>query len=310
MLGYYLDKNNYSTSCLRFHDKLLNNLDQKHCDKWGMPRCEGVPLIEVVDSLNSTKTKKVFHSLKKFKGVRFITDQVEVVNKEYVKHTICYEGQPCVVVYKRRFEDNLLGGGRWYNIGTFQVESSSGRNTITIDGECTIEIDLHCLHPSLLASSVGFKLPDNFDPYDISHMVTKGVDKKILRNFMKPCFMSLIYGTSRNTALHEIRTHLWNNKKIASWLDEYTILNCLEEHNHCLHKFFYKKEQWKYCQYIDSCIATDIMLHFALKGEVCLNYHDSWRVAARLQLELIEVMKESWRKHVGDLGNFKYDYKD
>lgn len=275
--GYYRNKEDCMTTCLRFHDKLLNRLDKKHCDKWGMARSEGFNPIEVVDSSKSTKTKKVFHSLKKFKGVKLVRDEVELVNKCIEKHTITYQGSLCSVVYKRRFEDNLLSAGRWYVVGTFQTEDSDYRNTIEIDGEQTTEIDVQHIHPSILASLSGFKLPDNFDPYDIYSYVEVGdnISKKELRTFMKPCFMALIYSKSRHTALHEIRTALWKNKNIASWLDEETILSSLEKHNYLLKAYFYTKDNWKLCQYLDSSIATMIMTGFAKLGYACLNYHDS-----------------------------------
>jgi archaellin len=74
-----------------------------------------------------------------------------------------------------------------------------------------------------------------------------------------------------------------------------------------LSEFFYHKDNWKLCQFIDSQIATKIMVHFASKGEVCLNYHDSWIVTYHNKQELINVMRDSWEHVIGNLDNFGYD---
>lgn len=293
------------TTCIRFHDKLLKDLDKKKCDKWGLSRMDGFKPLEVVDSINSTPKKKTFHSLKKFKGVKEKVDNVLLVNKEIEKHLITYKGETCAVAYKIRYEDDLQSGGRWYVVGTFQVESSEGRSTIKIDSLPTVEVDIDCIHPSIAASMIGMKLPEDYDPYDITSYVTTAIETKTLRSFVKPCFMALLYSNNRSNALHEIRKKLWDNKHIGNWLDAETILESLEEHNYLLSSFFYQKDNWKFFQFIDSQIATLVMTHFASKGEVCLGYHDSFIVIYHNKEELIQVMTESWKKVVGTLDNFK-----
>lgn len=302
----FRNKDESMQSAIRFHDKLLNNLDKKMCDKWGLSRLDNFNHLEVVDSSRSTAYKDEFHSLKKFKGVKLIVDQIKMVNKENERHLITYEDETCCVIYKRRFEDDLQSGGRWYAVGTFQIESSKGRATIKIDSKTTVEVDIDRIHPSILASIAGFKLKEGFDNYDITGYVNTPIDFNTLRDFIKPCFMGLLYAKNRSTALHEVRSKLYSNPHIANWLDAETILEALEDHNHMLSEFFYKKDNWKLCQYIDSQIATKVMVHFASKGEVCLNYHDSWRVTEDNKDELIAVIKDTWEKVVGNLDNLSY----
>lgn len=314
-LGYltlyvgFKDKFDSMSSAIRFHDKLLNCLDKKMCDKWGMSRFGNFDPLEVIDSGNSTSNVDAFHSLKKFKGVKKMVDEIMIVNKEMEKHLITYQGETCCVVYKRRFEDDLQSGGRWYAIGTFQVEGSYGRSSIMIDSKPTVEIDVKHIHPSILASIAGVNLDKDYDPYDITGYVKTPIDFNHLRNFIKPCFMVLLYSKSRHTALYEIRDKLWKDTHVANWLDAETILESLEEHNQVLSEFFYNKDNWKLCQFIDSQIATKLMVHFASKGEVCLNYHDSWIVTYSNKVELVEVLRESWKSVVGNSDNFKYDIK-
>lgn len=309
-LTFYKGFNNHQesmSSFLKFHNKLLDNLDKKMCDKWGLCRFDNFSPLEVVDSEKSTNSKKEFHSLKKFKGSGLIAKNVMMVNKELAKHDITIKGESSCVVYKQRYEDNLQNGGRWYVTGTFQTESSKLRKTIEIDGKPTVEVDVCHIHPAILASIAGFKLKDDYDPYDITSYVKTPIGFKYLRNFIKPCFMALLYSKNRGTALYEIRSKLKTDNHIANWLDAETILEALEEHNHMLARFFYHKDNWKLCQYVDSQIASKIMIHFASKGEVCLNYHDSWVVSYLNKEELIQVLTDSWQKVVGNLDNFKYD---
>lgn len=318
-LIYLMEEENYLTfykgfknkqesmaSFLKFHDKLLDNLDKGMCDKWGLSRLTNFTPLEIVDSCHSTSSTKVYHSLKKFKGTGTIVEKINMVNKELSKHDISIKGESSCVVYKQRYEGNLNNGGRWYVVGTFQTESSELRNTIKIDQEPTVEIDICHIHPAILASIAGFKIRDNYDPYDITDYVNTPVDFKRLRNFIKPCFMALLYANNRGTALYTIRKKLKDAQHIANWLDAETILEALEDHNHMLSEFFYSKDNWKLCQFVDSQIATKIMIHFTSKGEVCLNYHDSWIVKCHHREELIQVIKDSWLVVVGNTDNLKY----
>mgnify|MGYP001242605472 CR=1 FL=1 len=304
--GYRNSKEDKMTTCLRFHDKLLNNLDKECCDRWGESRLKYHVDLEVVDTDKSNATRKVLKNLKNIRNSKDFKDEVRMVNNNLQEHLITYSGETCCVVYKRRFEGDLQNGGRWYVVGTFQVEDKDDRNTIHIDSTPTVEIDIDQIHPSIAASILGIKLPEGYDPYDLTNYVHTPIEKKTLRTFIKPCFMALLYSKTRHTALHEIRKKLWKDKHVANWLDAETILEALEEHNTILSDFFYKKDNWKLFQYIDSQIATKVMVHFASKGEVCLGYHDSFIVTHHNKQELIRVMTNSWESVIGDLTNFSY----
>lgn len=304
--GYFKSKDDSMMTCLRFHDKLLNNLDKECCERWGISRLKDYPVIEVIDSTKSIKNRNVFKDPQFIRGSKPLQDQVTLVNREIEKHLVTYNGETCSVLYKRRFENNLQSGGRWYVIGTFQTEEKDFRNTIRIDSEPTTEIDISHIHPSILASISGFILPKDYDPYDISFYVRTPINREDLRDFIKPCFMALLYASERNNALHEIRKKLWSNNRVSNWLDAETILESLEEHNYILKDYFYKKDNWKLCQFLDSCIATKIMVHFAHNNKVALNYHDSWIVKTKDKQELISVIEDAWMEVIGNDDNLYY----
>lgn len=305
LLGYFKSRDDSMKTCLRFSNKLLRLLKKKHCDKWGMSRTEGVQFLEVVDTENSTKYHKKFHSLKKFKGSGIIRDEVNNINSVMGENTITFDGDVCVVIYKRRFEDDLYNAGRLYTIGTFQTECADLRHTIRINGEETVEVDIKHIHPSLMASKLGIKLPDGFDPYDINYILNYKGDLKKLRSLIKVCTMCLFYAKHRGSALYEIRTKLKEDNTIVG-LTANDILEALEEHNYALHEFYYTKDMWKFNQFMDSSIIVKVMTHFANKGVVALSYHDSVRVAKKHLDELIIVMRQSWIEVVGNDDNFKY----
>lgn len=307
MVGYFRNKKDKSGSFIRFHGKLLDKLDKTYCNKWGLSRSTDAPLLEIVDLEKSTVISKSYLSLKKFKGSGGIVSEMELINKVVDSTEICFNGQLCYVRYKRIFHGDLQSGGRIYSIGTFQSELSDLRHTITIDGLPTVEVDVCHIHPSIFASTLNIKLPDNYDPYDIGYLLEDHIPKKILRPFIKIAFMTLLYAKNRATALFSIKEMLNENKdKLPNWLCNKTILESLEEHNNSLSPCFYKKDQWTFAQYIDSSISIKIMLHFANKGVVCLPYHDSWRVQTRYKDELIQVLKRSWIEVMGNDDNFKY----
>lgn len=303
--GYFKHSEDSMPSYLVFHDKLLSKLNKDLCKKYAINRVDGLQFVEIIDEELSTKTKKVFKNNTKFKGVGKITKDIKLVNKILAQNKITFEGDVCTVIYKRRFHSCIKKGGRWYVIGSFQTESSDKRYTIEINDEATTEVDFKFIHPSIFATIEGIKLEDGYDPYDVKNLLNTTLSKKEVRDLCKTSMMALLYATNRATALYEVREKL-KSEGIAC-VNEKDIIEALEEHNYFLHKYFYHKDNWKLAQYIDSQIATKVMLHFANKEEVCLCYHDSFIVKRQLREELIAVMKDSWHNVLGNIDNFKYD---
>ena len=303
-LGYYKGKDNSMKSCLKFHPKLLNLLSDNACKSQGMKRSEGLSLVEVTNSTLSTKTRKVFKTNSTIKGVGEITKQIRKANKLYEDNEITFNGDVCCVIYKRRFSDSLNFAGRWYTIGTFQTEDKTLRHTIKINDQDTTEVDFRYIHPAIFATLSGIELTEGYDPYSVSYLLNTNLPFEKVRELAKQGLMSLFYANNRGTALYEIRRNL--RKEGITCITEKCLLEALEEHNFFLHEYFYNKDNWKLAQYIDSQIATNIMMHFANKGEVCLCYHDSFIVKKDQQVELINLMKGSWEKVLGNIDNFKY----
>lgn len=302
--GYFKHANDSMPSYLVFNEKILSMLDKNLCKKYAINRVDGIQFVEIIDEEASTKNKNVFKTNSKFKGVGSLTKEIKLVNKVLSENKITFEGEVCTVVYKRRFHSCIKQGGRWYVVGSFQTESSDKRYTIEINDEASTEVDFKFIHPSIFATLEGITLAENYDPYSIKHLLKTKLSENDVRNLGKISMMALLYASNRGTALYEIRNLLKDND--VKGITEKDILEALEENNYFLHKYFYNKDNWKLAQYIDSQIATNIMLHFAKKGEVCLCYHDSFIAKKDFQEELITVMKESWNRVLGNTNNFKY----
>ncbi len=303
-LGYYKGKDNSMKTCLKFHPKLLDLLSNKACKSQGMKRAEGVPLVEVTDSSLSTKTRKVFKTNSSIKGVGEITKQIRKANKLYEDNEITFNGEVCCVIYKRRFSDSLRFAGRWYTVGTFQTEDKTLRHTIKINKHDTTEVDFSYIHPAIFATLSGIDLPESYDPYAVDYLLSTKLSFEKVRDLAKQGLMSLFYASNRGTALYEIRNNL--RKEGVTCIKEKCLLEALEDHNFFLHEYFYNKENWKIAQFVDSQIATHIIMHFAGRQEVCLSYHDSFIVKMSLQEELILLMEDSWMRVLGNTDNFKY----
>ena len=303
-VGYKNSDTDFMKSYLKFHPKLLNLLPDKACKSQGMKRSEGVSLVEVTNSTLSTKTRKVFKTNSTIKGVGEITKQIRKANKLYEDNEITFNGDVCCVIYKRRFENSLNFAGRWYTIGTFQTEDKTLRHTIKINGQDTTEVDFRYIHPAIFATLSGIDLPEDYDPYSVAYLLNTKLPFDKVRELAKQGLMSLFYANNRGTALYEIRNNL--RKEGITCITDKCLLEALEEHNFFLHNYFYNKENWKIAQFVDSQIATYIIMHFTDKQEVCLSYHDSFIVKKELQEELVLTMEDSWMRVLGNVDNFKY----
>jgi len=60
-------------------------------------------------------------------------------------------------------------------------------------------------------------------------------------------------------------------------------------------------------QYLDSCIAEAVLMHFTKQGIPCLCVHDSFIVAERYKDELGDTMKEEYKRLIGFKCKIKFN---
>ena len=173
-------------------------------------------------------------------------------------------------------------GGRFYG-GWWQNIPQEYRRRIAIDGEPTVEADYAALHPRLLYAKEGLDSAD--DPYDI------GLDPRH-RGWVKQAFNALINAGPRGIA----QPRDYDPAEVG--LEHKALLDRVRAHHQPIAKHFYTGAGLE-LQFVDSCIAEHVMLHFADRGIACLPVHDSFIIQERYTDELVEIMYCAYEQAVG-----------
>jgi hypothetical protein len=202
-----------------------------------------------------------------------------------------------VEVHRVFNNEDLSTGGRFYG-HEFQSLNKNLRRKILINGEAVTELDYKALHISLLYNLCNIKTPSG-DLYDL-------FDKnQLLRRAVKKMFNIVINAKSRISALCAFRNKvlLSTKSEIALEMQKYCItpemlLNRIIEKHAVLSKFLHSGKGIE-LQYLDSCIATDILNYFTDKEIPCLPVHDSFIVQCKHGEELKNVMHEMYLRHTG-----------
>lgn len=105
------------------------------------------------------------------------------VNNLYATTTFELDEKPLAKPYLTRiFNEDWQTGGRFY--GSHQSLRKVARAKIKIDGEETVELDVPCLHPRLVAHLAGVKLSGG----DLYYL--PGVERKLVKLAMNICWAS------------------------------------------------------------------------------------------------------------------------
>ena len=308
LLGYYINSNESRTTCMVTKPKLLNILDELNCKGLAMSRKDNQQLIEVVDTAKTTITKKnvkgdlvkskkiVFKETRYIRGIKAFRQDVAHYNDVIESALITIDGEVVnSIVYKRRFEDTLDLCGRYY-CGSFQTEKSHLRPTITINGKPTCEVDFANIQPRCLATELGVTI--DYDPYDVD---LDGVTRK----FIKRCFMSVLFSSSRSGAKTSITNKL--KKDGIEGVTAEDIITAIEKTNESISSEFYTKSNYQKLQNYDARMAEYVINHYTSSGVVVLCYHDSFVIQSEHKNGLIDVMYEAWNSVMGNTTNCNVD---
>ena len=195
-------------------------------------------------------------------------------------------------------------GGRLYAVLTkygvnYQDIPSDYRNTITIDGRPTVELDYGSLHISMLYAAEG--IVTSADAYDIEGLP---------RDFVKKAILVIINADNRTAALKSLendsrsmmnRTLLSEKKSRLKRaycecenFDE--ALSAIEHHHSPIAKYFYTGYGIK-LQNKDSAIALEILNAFVDSDIPILPVHDSFIVEQSQENNLRKVMEETYERY-------------
>ncbi len=308
------------SACCVFTSKLIDQFDESHIIKFGtaiqdspveVRDCEGNPIEELC-------TDKV-------------SKQVESLNRWYRKHEFCFGTYPKTIHLQRVYNNDLKTGGRFY-FGELQTLKSSKRPSYIINKEKVCELDFCHMHFAILSTYEKYILPDDFKPYqvDISDIISmsEGYSKVKERQILKLGCMMLI--NSGNPVISLKNVWQTNIETITKLLDagKYKearenpfygvtgkdncnkIISRLIKHNHYAKNYFKRKGgMWGVLQNTDSEIMLTILLTLKRKNIPALPYHDSLVVRESDLETLKQVMKDSWKKVLGNVDNCKIDRK-
>jgi hypothetical protein len=328
-----LDKNNYTAANKLTRQgvsyvktrKLLDKMDEDelitlYVGYWDCDKNVGIPSFFIVNPLYAEMWEGVDTSAamkreqdtivirdsvtkedlptRSFKGVVALRTDLNKYNKLVAENSVEINGERVLPSYKRVYHDNLHSSGRYYTNNSFQTIEKEHRDDIRINGNITIELDYSAIHPRILYTMEGIKLEKEYSPYFVY-----GVDKKV----SKFCLLTMLYAQDRTKAMGAA----WNElRKIGTtWETVESVFTSLEERNKQISHHFYQKDLWKSLQYLDGCIASNVIALCMDRNIITLPYHDSFRVEEDYEEILRGLMFEAWQSVLGNTSNCRVDRK-
>ena len=197
-------------------------------------------------------------------------------------------------------------GGRMYAgvsmVGVnYQLLPSDVRETIVIDGHQTVECDYRGLHVAMLYAKENIQA--FADPY--------GATNESMRPLWKKALVTIINAGNREEAIFSIRNACEELKgadglsprkqRLLKAYEECDgnvehVIGVIEQFHHRIAKYFYTGIGLK-LQAMDAQMAFEIVHHFMGKGVAVLPVHDSFIVRIDFGEELVEMMKDTFKKY-------------
>ena len=193
-------------------------------------------------------------------------------------------------------------GGRFYGAG-YQGYKGEDRKLILINENPTIECDYKAIHPRMCYHLEKIEYQD--DPYS----VVCGKDE--LRDPTKKLMNMMINVDSNISAIMAFKKWLDEEKEIREILerndlDERKLMQKIFDKHKTISSYFNSGKGVE-LQYLDSCMAEAVLMHFTKQGIPCLCIHDSFIVEEGYKDELGDVMKEEYKKLIGFKCKIKFN---
>ena len=180
-------------------------------------------------------------------------------------------------------------GGRFYG-GWWQGISGEHRPVIRINNNKTIEVDYSGIAINIIYALKNMTLDPNKDVYDIGLPNWQGKDDK-RRPVIKQAFNAFINDAKGNYRLsaRSIKVLGCNTQALKDKII----------HTHPVMSDVFATDIGLQAQYLDSCVAEDVMLSLLDLGITCLPIHDSFIVTASHYGILEQQMHKSFTKVMG-----------
>ena len=230
--------------------------------------------------------------------IRSILEKTNEVNSQA---EIVYHSTKLSTALVAMFHDKFTLGGRMYTRGRnhYQGLHKEDRWEIMINGQQTVEIDYSGLFPYLLYAMEGGQCWQ--DPYSVVN------DNPVARPFLKKillCMVNADWVEAQRGANNELLNNISNKERQALASIGITRASPLmdrfmEVHTTIVHHLCTGKQTGLRLMNQESKIALDIINHFTSQSVPILCIHDSFIVIRTYADELDEVMKNTYKKHIG-----------
>lgn len=236
---------------------------------------------------NSDKRKISYPPTKETKQM---ANDLNKYNKLLSKTTICVKGEEIPIAKLQRVFNNASfeQGGRFYG-GRWQSCKSNYRETITINGHPTEELDYSCYHLRMLYNKEQLNPTD--DLYEIP-----GYPREHVKLAINTSLNCISRRQAKNSILKQLREK--DESTEMSYVNN-LIKVVIQKHEPVSNYFF--SAPWAILQYDDSCITSEIINEFTRCNQVVLPIHDSYIVEAKNTAKLNQLMKALYRE------KFKFD---
>jgi hypothetical protein len=218
----------------------------------------------------------------------FIADNATNItsNKIYFRNPYIY----------RVFNEDFKTGGRYYD-GIESNMPKELRKLLYINGEKTVEKDFSGMHVRMLYNLKGENPSGNF--YDD----LSGGDPTLRKLYKLIALISINAGSekavykavrkkAKNTELKSLFPNKITDDAIKVFYDTW-----LKAHSSIAE--YFNSDIGVKLQFKDSLISSGVIKHFTKKGIPVLVIHDSFIVNEQYSAELVEVMKEEYKKQLG-----------
>lgn len=224
---------------------------------------------------------------------------VFAINCLNAKHVFTdYLGDPMVNMYSRIFNEVFTKGGRWFRAAILRIKNKESNNRLKtlIDGESVVEIDLDCLHISMLSDILGITKYLNKDIY--YHVLDKQDYSTFNRRLVKLGINIMLNATSEYKAKNAIDDLIKSEKKgFYCYATGQDVINAIYEAlPEFRNKFCNKECTGLMLQNKDSWIAHYVIDEFLKINCPILVVHDSFIVQKKNSDKLIDAMSLAYKR--------------
>lgn len=231
--------------------------------------------------------------------------------------------------FRRIFNEDLNKGGRYYDRGDVLSKGKLERETISINGECTVSLDFKHLHPSLCYELEGVILGDK-DPYDVPvsfkqdevklskwmevHNITKRPN--ISRSLAKLALLCMINANCKRSCMSAIsdeiirdrnKRNLANRRFVGiSDVRVKELVDRLYEHNFLINDYIYSGYGIE-LQNLDSRMMEYCIGVFTSQADVVIPVHDAVIIRTTLKELCLSTMLDAYTYVMGSAMNCKIE---